>query len=104
MTTVVKMQVTAADSTSSNLDNHIRVVDDLWFGGVDDFDRVLALPCQRLHQLAMVAIVVGRIVADVLCDGLLLVRQDLFGQVGGLSEGHFSDVQNWICSTRVGGG
>lgn len=89
---MVKMQVTAADSTSSNLDNNIRVVDDLWLRGVDNFDRVLALPGQRLHQLAMVAIVVGRIVADVVSDGLLLVRQGLFGQVGGLSEGHCVDV------------
>lgn len=57
-----------------------------------NFDRVLSLPCQRLHHLAVVAIVVGRIVADVVGDGPLLVRQDAFGQVGGLSEGHFLDV------------
>lgn len=83
------MQVTAADGTTSNLDYNIRVVDDLWFGGVNNLDSVLSLPGQRLHHLAVVAIVVGRIVADVVCDGPLLMRQDLFGQVGGLSEGHF---------------
>lgn len=64
-----------------------------------NFDRVLALPSQRLHQLARVAIVVGSIVADIVGgDGPLLVRQDLFGQVGGLIEGHFGCVDLDVCS------
>lgn len=63
-----------------------------------NFDRVLALPGQRLHQLARVAIVVGSIVADVVGDGPLLVRQELFGQVGGLIEGHFGCVDLDVCS------
>lgn len=68
-------------------------------GAHTDLDAVLPLPYQCLHHLAVVAIVVGRKVRNVVCDGSLLVRQGLFGQIGGLSEGHDRSIEVYLGNT-----
>lgn len=78
------MQIASAQCTSSDLQNNIPGLNDLWPGSVDDLNLVLRLPYERLHGLALAALcVIGDIL---LCDGAAIVTNGLFGLEGCLCD------------------
>lgn len=108
--TMKKVQVAAAEGTSSDLEDDISRLDELRPRGVDDLHLVFALPYEGFHGLTAITglLIVGHIL---LGDGAAIVANDLFGLVRCLRDGHcierelderfvigYSRLRRWRCS------